>query len=423
MKNALGKILFVAILAFPFLASAQWDKYFEDASLRIDYQHSGRFQLDYFTIYSYQKLPFYSGSHNYLNDETNNGAYRVELHDKKTDRLIFSKNFSTLFNEWQSSEDAKKMCGNFEETVIVPFPKDEFDVDIVFFSRDSINNWQEVSRIEFDRSLVEDPVIQKFNIIPLHKVDRSMDKRMDLVFLPLGYTKDEKEKMMKDLQSFTEYMFIEAPFSERQDVINISAIEYYTEKSGIPGLKGRENEKGPLGVQYNTFDSPRYIMTMSTWELNDVLNTIPYDGVIIICNSDVYGGGGIYNFYATCYSGSRSPEVVIHEFGHSFAGLGDEYAENDSDTGLQNINAEPYEKNITTLVDFSGKWGNKIKEGTPIPTPQTKEYENEVGVFEGACYIAKGFYRPYQHCMMRDLRHFCPVCKDLINKMLDIYTK
>ncbi|MDY6394312.1 MAG: M64 family metallopeptidase, partial [Bacteroidales bacterium] len=107
----------------------------------------------------------------------------------------------------------------------------------------------------------------------------------------------------------------------------------------------------------------------------------------------------------------------------SFAGLGDEYSENDSDTGLQPIHAEPYEKNITTLVDFSAKWGDMIKKTTPIPTPTTKEYENEVGVFEGASYMPKGFYRPYQHCMMRDLYPFCPVCAKAINDMLDTYSK
>lgn len=408
-------------MILPNLVFAQWEENFENASLRIDYYHSGRYQIDYFTIQSYQRLDFYSGSHIYLIDETNNGAYKVALFDKKTKRMIYSKGFSSLFNEWQSSEEAKRMCGNYEETVIVPYPKNE--VEIVFYSRDSINNWQEVAREDFNEDLLVENEVPLYNIISLHPVNRKLEERMDLVFLPLGYTKQEKDKMMKDLKDFSEYMFIEEPYKSRENIINIEAIEYYTEKSGIPGLGERKDEEGPLGVTYNMFSSPRYIMTTKLWELNDVTNLLPCDALIIIVNSDVYGGGGIYNYYATCYTGDKAKEVLIHEFSHSFAGLGDEYSENDSDTGLQPIYAEPYEKNITTLVDFSAKWSDMIKKTTPIPTPTTKEYENEVGVFEGASYMSKGFYRPYQHCMMRDLYPFCPVCAKAINDMLDTYSK
>lgn len=408
-------------MILPNFVFAQWEENFENASLRIDYYHSGRYQIDYFAIQSYQRLDFYSGSHTYLIDETNNGAYKVALFDKRTKRMIFSKGFSSLFNEWQSSEEAKRMCGNYEETVIVPYPKNE--VEIVFYSRDSINNWQEVAREDFNEDLLVENEVPLYNIIPLHPVNRKLEERMDLVFLPLGYTKQEKDKMMKDLKDFSEYMFIEEPYKSRENIINIEAIEYYTEKSGIPGLGERKDEEGTLGVTYNMFSSPRYIMTTKLWELNDVTNLLPCDALIIIVNSDVYGGGGIYNYYATCYTGDKAKEVLIHEFSHSFAGLGDEYSENDSDTGLQPIYAEPYEKNITTLVDFSAKWSDMIKKTTPIPTPTTKEYENEVGVFEGASYMPKGFYRPYQHCMMRDLYPFCPVCAKAINGMLDIYSK
>ncbi len=415
------KIFFVFLLISSLLARAQWEENFENASLRIDYYHSGRYQTDYFTLQSCQKLPFYSGSHTYLIDQTNNGAYKVALFDRKSQKMIFSKGFSSLFNEWQSSKEAKNTCGNYEETVIVPYPKN--NVDIVFYSRDSLNAWQEVFRQEFSEDLLVGYNKPLHNIIPLHSVNRKVEERLDLVFLPIGYTKHEKQKMMQDLNNFAQWMFVEKPYKNREDIINIEAIEYYTEKSGIPGLKERKNETGPLGITYNMFSSPRYIMTTKLWELNDVLNLLPYDAVIIIVNSDIYGGGGIYNYYATCYSGQKAKEVLIHEFSHSFAGLADEYSDNDSDAGLQPIYAEPYEKNITTMIDFSSKWGNMIKETTPIPTPQTKEYDNEVGVFEGASYMSKGFYRPYQHCMMRDLTPFCPVCSKQINDMLDIYSK
>lgn len=162
-------------------------------------------------------------------------------------------------------------------------------------------------------------------------------------------------------------------------------------------------------------------MTQDLWDLYDVINTVPTDAIILVCNSSVYGGGGIYNYYATCYMGEKSREVIVHEFSHSFVGLGDEYSDNDSDAGQTSVLLEPYEKNITTLVDFSNKWADKIDKQTPIPTPNTKQYENKVGVFEGAAYMSKGFYRPFQHCMMRDLKEFCPVCTDAINEIIDLH--
>ncbi|MEE3412799.1 MAG: peptidase M64 N-terminal domain-containing protein, partial [Bacteroidales bacterium] len=175
------RIIYICIMILPNLVFAQWEENFENASLRIDYYHSGRYQIDYFTIQSYQRLDFYSGSHIYLIDETNNGAYKVALFDKKTKRMIFSKGFSSLFNEWQSSGEAKRMCGNYEETVIVPYPKNE--VELVFYSRDSINNWHEVTREDFKEDLLVENEVPLYNIISLHPVNRKLEERMDLVFL------------------------------------------------------------------------------------------------------------------------------------------------------------------------------------------------------------------------------------------------
>lgn len=414
------KILLAIFILNPLLALCQWEKYFQEGSIRIDYNHSGRVGIEYYTINRYQKLPFFAGSKTSLIDSTNNGAYKIALFDNKEKKIIYSKGFSSLFNEWLSTKEATNTCGNFEEVLIIPYPKT--DVDIVFYSRDSVNNWQEITRTHFEENQVEDlydNITRK--IIPLNKVNKPLEKRLDVVILPIGYTSKEEDKMNKDLKTFNDYLFSIAPYSEMKDKINVIGIEYFCEKSGIPGLKGRENDVNELGVHYNTFGSERYIMTERLWDLNDVLNQTPYDAVILMCNSDVYGGGGIYNYYATCYVGERSREVLVHEFSHSFAGLGDEYSDNDSDAGLSSEKAEPYEKNITTLKNFNKKWKTMIDNSTPIPTPSTKEYDNKIGVFEGAAYKNKGFYRPYQHCMMRDLKPFCPICTKVIKDMLNIY--
>lgn len=209
-----------------------------------------------------------------------------------------------------------------------------------------------------------------------------------------------------------------------RDKINVWAVEYFSEESGIPGLKNSKiNQDTELGVSYNTFGSPRYIMSEKLFNIHSVLRNTPYEQIIIMCNSDVYGGGGIYNFYATSYFNKDNSFVIVHEFGHSFAALGDEYAENDSEMQGAFEYAEPWQANITSLKEFKNKWEDMIEASTPIPTPKTPEYKDKVGVFEGAAYMSKGFYRPYQDCLMRSDKPFCPVCVREINKMIDFYTE
>jgi hypothetical protein len=164
-------------------------------------------------------------------------------------------------------------------------------------------------------------------------------------------------------------------------------------------------------------------MTRNVFNLHDIITNIPYDQIVIMCNSDVYGGGGIFNFYATSYVNPKNGFVLIHEFGHSFAGLGDEYSENDIEVEGATQTIEPWQKNVTSLKDFSKKWQNMMDKNTPIPTPCTKEYNDKVGVYEGAAYVSKGLYRPYQDCLMKSDKPFCPVCTKEINKMLDLYTE
>ncbi|MBR1774566.1 MAG: peptidase M64 [Bacteroidales bacterium] len=421
-------ILLIALSILPVVSFAQWDKYFENKGLRIDYSHSGRQGVDYFTIEAMKEIPFYSGSHKNLIDRTDNGAYLISLYDKNTKKLIFSKGVSSLFNEWLSMDEASRMCGNFEEVIIVPCPKEDVEIEIAFSVRDSVNNFKEVVRYGIDKNEIRPldffskqakPSVP--HIITLNETGREIDKRVDLVLIPVGYTLEDREKMMQDLQKMSGYMFSEEPYKSLKGKIQITAVERYAKESGIGGLKDSKVKDSDLGVVYNTFGSPRYIMTRNLWDVYDVIDRVPCDAIIMVCNSDTYGGGGIYNYYATCYMGEKSKEVIVHEFSHSFAGLGDEYAENDSQAGVTSSKVEPYEDNVTTLVDFSKKWGDMIDKDTPIPTPQTEEYSNKVGVFEGASYISKGFYRPYLHCMMRDLTPFCPVCTKSIQNIVNLY--
>lgn len=422
-------IVFLLIL-LPIMCFAQWDKYFENTGLRIDYTHSGHVGVDYFTIEAMKEIPYYSGSHTNLIDKTNNGAYLISLYDKTNNKLVYSKGVSSLYNEWLSMDEAKTTCGNFEEVVIVPMPKRDVQLQITFSIRDSLNHWKEISRQEINtddilplQHMFSKAKPARVDTIILNHTGKKISQRVDLVLVPVGYTQNDKQKMMQDLQKMTSYMFAEEPYKSKKNDIEIIGLIRYAEESGIGGLEDSKIKNSDLGVVYNTFSSPRYLMTRELWALYDEVDLLPCDAMILVCNSDTYGGGGIYNYYATCYMGTKSKEVIVHEFSHSFCGLGDEYADNDSQAGMSSPTAEPYEKNVTTLVDFSSKWSDMIEKNTPIPTPATKDYADKVGVFEGASYQAKGFYRPYLHCMMRDLYPFCPVCTKAINEIIDIYSK
>lgn len=405
----------------PIVCFGQFEKYFEDATLRMDYSHSGRVGVEYFNVENFLKIPHWAGSRQNMTDELGLGVHKIEMIEKSTGKLLFSKGFCSLMEEWLTMPEAKTSCGNFQETFLMPFPK--VDVRLLFYTRDDNNQFKLVAEEEFTPSQAEEIDKDEFaKAIDLH-IAAEPSKCLDVVIVPAGYTVSEKEKMLSDLKMFSDFLFSKPPFDEAEDKISVRGVEFFSSESGIPGLESSKAEFNELGVHYNTFGSERYIMTEQLWKLHDAIIGIPYDQIVIMCNSNVYGGGGIYNFYATSYVNPQNGFVLIHEFGHSCFGLADEYAENDSPAGMLSATTEPWERNVTTLKNFSNKWEDMIRVTTPCPTPCTEVYKDEVGVFEGAAYQSKGIYRPYQNCLMRSDVPFCPVCTREIQNMLKIYTK
>lgn len=414
------RIFFFLVCFLPIAVWAQFERYFEDATLRVDYSHSGRVGIEYYNVERYLRIDGWASSKANLIDTLNLGVHKVEMREKSSGRLLFSKGYCSLMEEWLTMEEAKNSCGNFQEVVLLPYPKVE--VEIVFFTRDGKNIFKEIARTDFDRTKVEHPEKSDFaKKISLHQSGTS-NHCIDVVFVPAGYTEGEKDKMYSDLDILCGQFFSKPPFSDNKNKVNIWAVERFDSESGIPGLKTSKVATNDLGVHYNTFGSERYLMTEQLWTLHDAVIGIPYDQIVILCNSSVYGGGGIYNFYASTYMNPNDGFVLVHEFGHSFAGLGDEYAENDSDAGLVSSEVEPWERNITSLKNFKGKWEDMLDKDTPIPTPCNKKFQG-VGVFEGAAYQSRGMYRPYQDCLMRSNAPFCPVCTREIQNMIDYYCK
>jgi hypothetical protein len=246
--------------------------------------------------------------------------------------------------------------------------------------------------------------------------------KIDLVFMGEGYTIDEQEKFMNDVSRFTESLFKTPPYDTRRNVFNVWAVELVSDESGMDIAGKGLFKRTALNSGFYTFGIERYLTTQDMKPVRDAVWNVPCDAVFILVNTDIYGGGGMYNLYAMgTADNARTAVVFVHEFGHSFAGLADEYYTSDvaySDE-FYNLKLEPWEPNITTLVNFNSKWKNLLDANTTIPTVENEVNAEITGVFEGGGYLPKGIYRPKIHCMMRDYAPFCPVCTRAINSMID----
>ncbi len=265
--------------------------------------------------------------------------------------------------------------------------------------------------------------LKKNQIRSILKNGETADK-VDLVFLAEGYTSEEQDKFFRDAERFTGYLFNTAPFDTRKDDFNVWAVGLVSEETGT-SISGEGIYKNTaLNSGYYTFGVDRYLTTPDMKTIRDAVWNVPCDAIFILVNTDRYGGGGMYNFYAIGTSDNeRTPHVFVHEFGHSFAGLADEYFSSEvAYTDFYSLTHEPWEPNITTLVRFKDKWQDLVAAGTPVPTPLEPEYMDKPGVFEGGGYVAKGIYRPMDHCMMRDYAPFCPACSRAIQQMIDFLT-
>ena len=421
------KILILIIILSGFKANAAFDDYFLNKTLRVDYYHGGNKDSEYYFLDEYKEEPFWGGSKVNLIDHFNYGNYAFKVFDKASNSLIYSQGYSSLFTEWQSTDEAKKLSKSFSETVVFPLPKKTVRVE--FYSRkNKEQSWNKKFELEVDPGsyFISHERKNQYNAFKVVN-NGDPETKLDIVFIPDGYTIDQMSDFKKDCERFASYILNSAPYNEVKSQINFWGVEAPSEESGtdLPG----ENvwKKTIANSTFYTFDSERYLMIYDTKTLRDLAANVPYDQIIVLVNSDKYGGGGIYNDYATVASKNADANfIVTHEFGHSFAGLGDEYYT--SDVAVENFypsNVEPWEPNLTTLVSFEKKWKNMLKPGTQIPTVVNDENKAKVGVFEGGGYVAKGVYRPMFDCTMKSVQYdnFCPVCKSAIKEMVKYYAK
>lgn len=443
--------------------------------MRVDYFHTGGPGLQR-EIVSFDRAVSdgpWAGSLTRLVDDTNLGKYLFEVIDPETNGVIYSRGFASIYGEWETTGDFRNVHQTFHESLRFPWPKNT--VQVVLKKRDAAGSFHEIW------SRVIDPnsrFVNRADIDPIGKVwtifeNGPASRKVDLLVIGEGYTAAEISKFHSDAKRLVEKLFATEPFKRRRSDFNVRAIDLPVSRSGVNRTRVNEFRRTPISTEYNIFDSERYVLTYDNRALRDVASAAPYEFIEILVNEKTYGGGGIFNAQATSSVDSAfSDYVFVHEFGHHFAALGDEYytSEVAYETGAPE-HPEPWEPNITALHEpVRLKWRDLVEPGTPLPTPWQKEefekinrefqrrrrelrarnapesemdalfreqqaketaflaaqqYAGKVGAFEGASYEAKGLFRPQVDCIMfsRNEVGFCRICSRAIERIIDLYAR
>ncbi|MCJ7446146.1 MAG: IgA Peptidase M64 [Bacteroidales bacterium] len=408
------------------VAQNNYDKYFTGKVLRFDFMFAGNNQKTIVYPVGMKEEPFWGGSKTNLIDPFNYGNFRYEVIDSAENTVIYSHGFSTLFQEWQTTAEAKIMERSFYEVATIPFPKNK--VKFVLSMRERNGSFVKLYETVIDPA---DYFIRKEK--PVNAAVTKIytagnpETNVDLAFIAEGYKADEMPKFRDDVRKMADILFAEPPFSEYRNKFNIWAVEAISAESGtdIPGE--RNYVSTALNSSFYTFDLDRYLTTQDIKSVNDYAALVPHDNIIVLINSTKYGGGGVYNYYSgTTVGHPYTPQVFIHEFAHGFAGLADEYYSSTvAYEEFYPLNIEPWEPNITTMVNFDSKWKKMIAMETPVPTPALEKYKDITGLFEGGGYSAKGIFRPEMECRMKSNspKGFCSVCREAIKEMIEFYIK
>ena len=388
----------------------KFSKYFTGGTLRIDCAREGSAEGDTVWVERWlDRSADWHGSRTQLLDPFDNGTYRVEMRDAKSGNPIYSRGYDNLFREYcQTPQGKRGERKRFEETLLLPMPRKA--VKIALQKRDKNQHLVDATVVDFDPSKQE----LEFNYRIGHSVELEIngtpDKKVDVVIVAQGYEGTEDQRLRVDYFRMKEILFAKEPFASHRKDFNVYGV--YSD----------------VDADFGTFGIDRYLMTFSLWKLHDRIGTTPCDYVIIMVNSEKYGGGAIYNFYAVTSMHRMADYVLPHEFGHAFGGLADEYVDEDlCYNEIHKSEQEPLEPNITNLRHFDTKWKDMLHKGTPVPTPEVVEAPamecGPIGVYEGAGYAAHGLYRPALHCMMRDYAPFCPVCSRRLEQIFKLYTR
>lgn len=407
--------------------SQNFDAYFLDKTLRIDYLFTGDAHRQDIVLDELSQLPAWAGRRERLAELPLQGDGQLIVKDAATKKELYKTSFSSLFQEWLTTDEAQHTARGFENTFLVPYPRETVEIEISLFDKSG-----KVQTAYKHTVNPTDVLIRQcgMNRVTPHRwliKNGNQADCIDVAILAEGYTAQEMETFYKDAQTACESLFEHEPFRSQKAKFNIVAIGSPSADSGVSIPERKEWRQTAVHSHFNTFYSPRYLTTSRVKAIHNLLAGIPYEHIIILANTETYGGGGIYNsFTLTTAHHPMFKPVVVHEFGHSFAGLADEYFyDNDVMNGMYPPDREPWEQNITTLTEFDRKWKDMLPQAMPVPTPAQEKNKYKVGLYEGGGYASKGIYRPAFDCRMRtnEYPEFCPVCQRAILRLIQFYTR
>ncbi len=425
----LPALLAALMAAMPAAAATHdFDEVFTDSTLRIDYIFSGTNRTQHIALARMSKTAGWYGRRKNLGQLLLGGNGQLTVLDPATGDTLYRHSFSTLFQEWQSTEEATRVERAFENPYLIPMPRQRVDVEVTLL--DTHNRVTSQLRHTVDPQDILIAHHSQRRQTPWHYVRQAGDSRdcIDICFVAEGFSREQMPEFLAMCDSSIAAITAHEPYSSLMDRFNFVAVMPESSDNGVSRPLLGEWKDTPLGAHYSTFYVDRYLTIPNISRLYDYCTGIPFEHFIILANTEQYGGGGIFNSYTI--ASARSPrsklEVIVHEFGHSFGGLGDEYYYDDQYETMYPADTEPWEPNLTTLVDFDSKWRDMLPDGTAIPTqPDGRNLTTQVGVYEGGGYQSKGVYRPTQECRMKinEVKEFCPVCQRAIRRLVDYYTR
>ncbi len=453
-------------------AEAWSDPRFTGATLRFDYDHVGSATEEHVAPSGFRIEGAWPGSRTQLVDPTDSGKYRFLARDKASGELFWSRGFCSIFGEWETTGEAKKAWRSCQESQRFPEPRAPAVLSLE--KRGDDGGFREIWRGEVDpasRFVDRAPVARVGEVLALG-VNGAPAQQVDLLLVAEGYPADHREKFERDARRMLDTLFATEPWRSRRGDVSVRGLFVPSPEAGISNPRKGIWRASAIGASFNAFDSDRYVLTYEDRRLRELAAQAPYDALVVLVDERKYGGGGIHNLWATVTVDTEpAAYVFVHELGHSFAGLADEYYSSQvAYETLQPKGVEPWEPNATALLDPARlKWRDLVTAGTSLPTPwrqaeydaldrayQEKrqaliavgasESENEalmrealavsgpflraessfgrVGAFEGCLYEAKGLYRPEADCIMftRNPVPFCAVCRRAIDRAIDLYT-
>jgi len=409
----------------------EYDAWFTNEALRVELVHTGTRGKEFFGIHDLSAESVWPGTRVHLVDPTGYGKYRFSVFDKDTRTLVFSQGYCTLFGEWMTTQEAASgALRSMSEVLRLPFPKKPVEI-LIEVRNDRNGKWSEIQRLKIDTTAydVRRENAYDFESVVLHDSGKKPDSAVDMVIVPDGYTINEEDKMMADAARFARVILENAPFNRHRDSISIRLVKAFSMQSGPDEPRKGIYMDTIVDTTFDTFRAPRYLTTNNMKKLREVAACVPYDTIIVLVNTNRYGGGGIFGSYSIFPSDSEYDEyVLIHEFGHGFGALADEYYS--ASTGYDEDSfypkgVEPWEPNITVETDAKKvKWRHLFTPGVPVPTPDSDEYDDAVGLFEGGGYKAKGIFRPTRDSKMfhKGLLPFGPVNEAAIETMIRYFS-